>query len=156
MSINLTLLGQAFSLGIFVWFCMKYIWPPIVKVLETRAKSIADGLASAEQSEKKLLQAEQRFQDAVEEGKQKAAEIIGKAEKHGSELIEDAKKSAKQEGQRQLEAAQGEIEQEREKARQALKQQISALVVAGAEQIIMREIDRNAHNDLLDKISSRL
>ena len=156
MSINLTLLGQAISLFIFVWFCMKYVWPPIIQALQDREKKIADGLASADLGQKTLVDANQKLADAVAEGRTKAAEIIKQAEKRGNEIIDTAKQTAKAESVRQIEAAASEIEQEKEKARQALKQKLALLVVSGAEQILMREVDQNVHNDLLDKLSAEL
>jgi len=156
MNFNATIIGQTIAFAVFVWFCMKFVWPLLLGMIEERERRIADGLAAGEKGEQKLIEAEQRFTAAVEEGKHKAAEIIGQAQKRGDEIIEEAKQSAKAEGQRQLEAAKSEIEQEKERARQELKQQVAALAIAGAEQILMREVDQNAHNDVLTKISAEL
>ena len=107
MSINLTLLGQAISLFIFVWFCMKYVWPPIINALQEREKRIADGLAAAEAGQDKLVEADRRLADLVDEGKQKANEIIVQAQKRGDEILEEAKGAARLEGERLIEAAPG-------------------------------------------------
>jgi len=156
MNINLTLIGQSISFIFFVWFCLKFIWPPIINALEERRKKIADGLADAESGHQKLEHAEIRFSEIVDEGKQEAATIISLAQKRGDEIIEESKQSAKDEGSRILEAVKGDIEQEKEQARKELRQQIATLVIAGAEQILMKEIDQKAHNELLDKITADL
>lgn len=156
MNFNATFFGQLIAFAVFVWFCMKFVWPLLLGMIEEREKRIADGLAAAEEGEQKLEQAKSRLSEALEEGKNKAADIISQAQKRGDEIIEEAKQTAKSEGQRQLEAARSEIEQEKEQARQELRQQVAVLAIAGAEQILMREVDQNAHNDVLTKISSEL
>ena len=156
MNINLTLIGQSIAFIFFVWFCLKFIWPPITNALEERRKKIADGLADAEAGHQKLEQAEIRFTEIVDEGKQEAASIISLAQKRGDEIIDESKQSAKEEGNRILEATKSDIEQEKEQARKELRQQVATLVIAGAEQILMKEIDQKAHNELLEKISSDL
>ena len=156
MNINLTLIGQAISLFIFVWFCMKFVWPYIIKALEEREKRIADGLAAAEAGQNKLVEAEQRLTDLVNEGKQQAAEIIAQAQKRGDEIVDEAKDAAKSEGERLIEAARAEIDQERMQAKDQLKVEVAALALAGAEQILMREVDKSAHDEVLTKISADL
>ena len=156
MNFNATFFGQLIAFAVFVWFCMKFIWPLLLGMIEEREKRIAEGLAAAEQGEQKLEQAEQRLTEAVEEGKNRAADIIAQAQKRGDEIVEEAKQNARVEGQRQLDAARGEIEQEKEQARQELRQQVAMLAITGAERILMREVDRNAHNDVLNKLSADL
>ena len=156
MNFNATFFGQLFAFGVFVWFCMKFVWPLLLGMIEAREKRIADGLAAAEEGDQKLEQAKRRLSEAVEEGKHKAADIIAQAQKRGDEIIEEAKQTAKSEGQRQLDAARSEIEQEKEQARQELRQQVAMLAITGAEQILMREVDQNAHNEVLTKISADL
>lgn len=156
MNINLTLLGQAISLFIFVWFCMKYVWPPIMNVLKEREKRIADGLAAAEEGQNKLAEADQRLTTLVDEGKQHAAELVAQAQKRGAELVEEAKQTARAEGERLLEAARAEIEQERREAREQLRGEVAALALAGAEQVLMREVDKHAHDEALVKLSAQL
>ncbi len=156
MNINLTLLGQAISLFIFVWFCMKYVWPPIMNALQEREKRIADGLAAAEAGQSKLMEADQRLTDLVSEGKQQASEIIAQAQKRGDEIMDEAKNAAKLEGKRLVDAARAEIDRERMQARDQLKNEVAVLALAGAEQVLMREVDKNAHDEVLAKLSAGL
>jgi F-type H+-transporting ATPase subunit b len=156
MNMNLTLLGQAISFAIFVWFCMKYVWPPILQALEDRETRIADGLAAGERGKHELELAEQRAGDAMREGKDKAQEFITQGQKRGDEIVEAAKVAAREEAERIKLAAQAEIEQNRNRAREDLRSEVGRLALAGAEQILMREIDENAHRDVLNKLSADL
>ena len=156
MNINLTLLGQLISLFIFVWFCMKYVWPPIMQALQEREQRIADGLEAAAAGQEKLALADQRMTELVDEGKQQANEIITQAQKRGDDILEDAKRAARVEGERLVEAARAEIARERTEAREQLRQEVAALAVLGAEQILMREVDKTVHDDALARIGSEL
>jgi F-type H+-transporting ATPase subunit b len=156
MNINLTLIGQSITFAIFVWFCMKFIWPPIVNALDARKKQIADGLAAADRGKHELELAGRRASESLHDAKQKAAEIIAQAEKRAAQLIDEAKNTAKTEGERQLAAAQAEIEQEAFRAREHLRAQVASLVVAGAEKVLRREVDAKVHADLLEAIKSEL
>jgi len=156
VNFNLTLIGQTVAFIIFVWFTMAFIWPLLLRIMAEREKRIADGLAAGEKGQQRFEQAEQRYRELVEEGKQQAAEIIAQAQKRGDEIVDEAKKTAKVEGRRILEAARGEINQERETAKEDLRRQVAVLALTGAEQILMREVDRKAHTELLDKISAGL
>jgi F-type H+-transporting ATPase subunit b len=156
MNINLTLIGQSITFAIFVWFCMKYVWPPIVNALEARRKQIADGLAAADRGKHELELAGKRATESLHEAKQKAAEIIAQAEKRSAQIIDEAKSAAKVEGERQLAAAQAEIEQEAFRAREQLREQVANLVIAGAEKVLRREVDAKAHADLLEAIKNDL
>lgn len=156
MNFNATFFGQLIAFAFFVWFCMKFVWPLLLGMIEEREARIADGLAAGEKGERKLAEAEQRYQDAVDEGKQQAAKIISQAQRRGDEIVEEAKQTAKAEAVRIKESALGEIEREKEKARQELKGRVAGLVVAGAEQILMREVNRSVHNEVLSKISRQL
>ena len=156
MSINLTLFGQAISLFIFVWFCMKYVWPPIINALHERETRIADGLAAADAGQDKLVEADQRLAQLVDEGKQKANEIVVQAQKRGDEILEEAKHTAREEGERLIEAAHAEIERERTQARDQLRQEVATLALVGAERILMREVDKNAHDEILAGIGADL
>lgn len=156
MNFNATIIGQTIAFAFFVWFSMKFIWPLLLGMIEAREKRIADGLAAAEKGEEKLQQAEQKYNELVDEGKQQAATIIAQAQKRHDEIVEEAKDNARAEGDRIKQAAHGDIEQEKEMARQALKKQVADLALQGAEQILMREVDRKAHNDVLNKISASL
>jgi F-type H+-transporting ATPase subunit b len=156
MNINLTLLGQTISFALFVWFCMKFVWPPIMKALEERKQTIADGLAAAEKGKHDQELAEKHALEVLHEAKSQAAEIVARAEKRGAEIIDEAKADAKVEGQRLVKTAEGEIEQELNRAREELRKQVAALVVAGAEQVLEREIDAKAHSDVVDKLVAQL
>ena len=156
MSINLTLLGQAISFFIFVWFCMKFVWPPIINALHEREKRIADGLAAAEAGRNKLVEADQRLSELVDEGKQHANKIIAQAQKRGDEILEEAKHAASEEGERLIEAAHAEIERERTQARDRLRQEVAVLALTGAERILMREVDKNAHDEILARLGAEL
>ena len=156
MSINLTLFGQAISLFIFVWFCMKYVWPPIINALHERETRIADGLAAADAGQDKLVEADQRLAQLVDEGKQKANEIVVQAQKRGDEILEEAKHTAREEGERLIEAAHAEIERERTQAKDQLRQEVATLALVGAERILMREVDKNAHDEILAGIGADL
>lgn len=152
MNINATLIGQSITFAVFVWFCMRYIWPPIVNALETRRKRIADGLAAAERGRHEQELAAKRAAETLHNAKVKAAEIIGQAEKRAAQIIDEAKVAAKAEGDRLLAAARAEIEQEAHRAREQLRAQVAGLVVAGAEKVLRREIDAKAHAELLEAI----
>lgn len=156
MSFNLTFWGQTIAFIIFVWFTMTFVWPMLLRMMAEREKRIADGLAAAEQGQEKLTQAEQRYQELVEEGKQQAATIIAQAQKRGGEIVEEAKNTARVEAERIVEAGMHEVEQEKELAREELKSKVAALALAGAEQVLMREVDHKAHNEVLAKISAGL
>jgi F-type H+-transporting ATPase subunit b len=156
MNMNLTLLGQAISFAIFVWFCMKYVWPPILQALEDREAKIADGLAAAERGKQELEQAAQGKEEALGEGRDKAQEFITQAQKRSDEIVEAAKVTAREEAERIKLAAQAEIEQNQNQAREALRLEVGKLALAGAEQVLMREVDESAHRDVLAKLSAEL
>lgn len=156
MNINLTLIGQSITFAIFVWFCMKFIWPPIMNALRERQKKIADGLAAAEQGVRDKELAQSKAAEILREAKAEAQEILANAERRGNGIVEEAKTDAKVEGQRIIEAARGEIEQEVNRAREALRTQVANLVVAGAGQILEKEVDEKAHGKLLDDLVAQL
>lgn len=156
MNINATLLAQTIMFALFVWFCMKFVWPPIMAALEQRKKQIADGLADAERAKHDLELAAKRSAEILREAKEKAGEIIVNAEKRDSELVEEAKAKAKIEGERILAGAKAEIDQEVFRAKEQLRTQVSAIALAGASKILGREIDAKAHNDLLDKLVAEI
>ena len=156
MNMNLTLLGQMISFGVFVWFCVKYVWPPIIKALEERESRIADGLAAGERGKHDLELAEKRATDLLREGKGKAQELIVQAQKRHDEIVEAAKRVARDEAERIKQSANAEIEQNRNRARDELRGQVARLALVGAEQILMREVDEKAHRDVLDKLAANL
>jgi len=156
MNINLTLIGQSITFAVFVWFCMKFIWPPIVNALDARRKQIADGLAAADRGKHELELAARRASETLRDAKQNAAEILARAEKRAAQLIDEAKAAAKEEGDRMILAAKAEITQESYRAREALRGEIAALVVAGASKVLRREVDAKAHADLLEAVKNEL
>lgn len=156
MNINATLIGQSITFFVFVWFCMKFVWPPIMNALNERKKLIADGLAAGERGKHELELASKRATENLHEAKQKAAEIIAQADKRAVQLIEEAKAAAKAEGDRMIASAQASVAQETVRAKEALRAQVADLAVAGAEKILRREIDAKAHADLLVAIQNEL
>jgi len=156
MNINLTLIAQLVSFAVFVWFTMKYVWPPLTKAMDERKAKIAEGLAAAERGQHEQELAEKRAKDTLHEAKQQAAEIKSNAEKQAAMIIEEARDKAKEEGGRQLAAAQAEIEQETNKAREVLRSKVAELAVMGAEKILRKEIDADAHKDIVESVANQI
>jgi F-type H+-transporting ATPase subunit b len=156
MNINLTLIGQLLSFAIFVWFTMKYVWNPIMGALETRRKEIADGLAAAEHGQHEQQLAEQRAKEHLKEAKGQAAEIIAQAQKRASEIVDESKDNARTEGERIIHAAQAEIEQESNRAREQLRSKVAELAVQGAEKILRKEINADAHKDIVESLAKQI
>jgi F-type H+-transporting ATPase subunit b len=156
MNINLTLLAQAVSFAILIWFTARFVWPPLLNAVESRQKTIADGLAAGERGRHELEMASKRSVEALREAKHQAADIIAQAEKRAVALIDEAKEQAKLEGERILAGAKAELDQEVFRAKEALRQQVADLAVSGAEKILRREIDAKAHADILSAVSSQL
>jgi F-type H+-transporting ATPase subunit b len=156
MNINATLIGQTIMFALFVWFCMKFVWPPIMAALDARNKRIADGLAAAERGKNDLALAAKRSAELLREAKEKVSEIIALGDKRASEIVEEAKAQAKIESDRIIAAAKAEVEQEVFRAKEQLRTQVSAIALAGAGKILGREIDAKAHNDLLDKLVAEI
>ncbi len=156
MNINLTLIGQSITFVFFVWFCMKFVWPPIMVALDERRKNIADGLAAAERGVHEQELAEKRAAEVLYEAKLQAQEIIGQSQKRGSEIVEESKQHAREEGERLLIAARAEIEQEVNRAREELRGQVANLAIAGASKVLRREVDAAANEDLLKDLVSQL
>jgi F-type H+-transporting ATPase subunit b len=156
MDINLTLISQALAFAAFIWFTVKFIWPPLLTAIENRQKEISEGLVAAERGKHELELAHRRASEILQEAKHKSSEIIVQAEKRATQVVEEAKGTAKGEGERLIEAARAEIQQEVFRAKEALRQQVADLAVAGAEKILRREIDAKAHRDLLEAIKAEL
>ena len=156
MDINLTLIGQTIAMIVFVWFCMKFIWPPILEALEERQKQIEEGLAAADKSQEKLVQAQAEADEIVKEARQQATGILDQAHSRANEIVAEGKADGVKERERQLAAAKAEIEQETNKAREELRGQVSAIAIASAEKILNREIDGKAHEDILGKLAQEL
>src|SRR3954471_10096781 len=145
MNINLTLFAQAVSFTAFIWFTVKFVWPHMLRAIETRQKTIADGLAAADQGRRSLETSSKQADQAIQAARARAAEIITQAEKRDAQMIESAKAAAKAEGDREKAAAKAEITQEVTRAREQLRNQVAALAVSGAEKILRREVDAKAH-----------
>lgn len=156
MNINATLIGQVITFAVFVWFCMKFVWPFLLNAMQEREKKIADGLDAANRAQRDLEQAQAKVEEQLRESKEKAAEIIEQANKRASQIIDEAKEAASQEGARLVAAAQAEIEQEANRAKEGLRQQVSELAVAGASKILAKSIDESAHSELLDQLVKEL
>ena len=156
MDINLTLIGQTIAMIVFVWFCMKFIWPPILTALEERQAKIEEGLAAADQGQEKLVQAQSEADDIVADARKQATGILDQAHARANEIVADGKSDGVKERDRQLTAAKAEIEQEANRAREELRGQVSAIAIASAEKILKREIDGNAHEDILGKLAQEL
>ena len=156
MNINLTLFAQAATFALFIWFTVKFVWPPLLRAIEARQKTVADGLAAAEQGKRSLETSTRQADEAIRTARERSTDIVGQAEKRAAQMIEEAKNAAKDEGAREKAAARAEIEQEVQRARELLREQVAALAVAGAEKILRREIDARAHAELLESIKRQL
>ena len=156
MSFNLTLIAQAVTFALFIWFTVRFIWPYMLRAIEARQKTIADGLAAAEQGRKSLELSAKQAGEEIAGARGRASDILAQADKRGVQLIEEAKAAAKAEADREKAAAKAEIQQEVARAREKLRDDVAALAVAGAEKILRREVDAKAHADLLDGIKKQL
>jgi F-type H+-transporting ATPase subunit b len=144
------------TFAVLVWFTMKFVWPMLTIAMDERATKIADGLAAAEKGKHELELAEERAKAVLREGKGQAAELVAHAQKRADELIEEAKQSARVEGEKIIAAAKAQVSQEVHQAKERLQQEVAKLAIAGAEQILMREVDVSAHKDILSKLSQKL
>ena len=156
MNINWTFFGQTIAFFVFVWFCKKYVWPPMVNAMSERQKQIADGLAAAEKGQQAQEVAEQEAASLLSDAKSQAAEIIASAEKRGSSVVEEAKETATAEKERIVASAMTEVEQSVHAAREELRGQVSGIAVAAASKIAAKEIDESAHADLIDELVTQL
>ncbi|MGZ8189745.1 MAG: F0F1 ATP synthase subunit B [Methylococcaceae bacterium] len=156
MSINATLIGQMITFALLVWFTMKYIWPPLFDSLEERRKKIAEGLAAAEKGQEQMHLAEKKAKSVLKEAKEQSSEIVNLAQKRANEIVEESKDAAKKEGDRLILAAQAQIEQEMQQAKEGLRQEVAALALSAAEQILGAEIDQVKHQDIISKVSNQL
>ena len=152
MELNATLIVQMLVFAVFVWFTMRFVWPPLVKAMEERQNKIADGLSAAERGRRELELAQHRVKDELKHAKVQAAEIVDKATRRGAQLIEEAKEDARAEAKRQAKLAQEQLQQEVSRAKDTLRKQVALLAVSGAELILKREIDEKANSKLLDSL----
>ncbi len=156
MNINFTIIGQSISMLVFVWLCMRYIWPPIMKALDERRQRIADGLADAEQATRDLELAKGKAAEIIQGAKQHASEIVDGANQRAGRIVDEGREDGQKARERQLSAAEAEIEQEINRAREHLRGQVADIAVAGAEKILQREIDPKAHKKLLDDLVAQI
>ena len=156
MNINLTLIGQAISFAIFVWFCMKYVWPPITSALEQRKKTIAEGLSAAELGQQSLEKAKADVEAKLAEAKSEAKNIISMAEKRQGDILDEATLKASEETSKRFKLAEQEVEQLSMKLKESLKKDVSRLVVEGAEMILKKEIDKSAHDKAIKELVAKI
>jgi len=156
MNMNATLILQSIAMMVFVWFCMKFIWPPILKAMDERRAKIADGLAASDRAEKALKDANQEVEKQINVARDKAGEIVDQANQRHSKILEQAKDDAIDERRKQVVAGEAEITQSANQAREELRATVASLAVLGARQILEREIDEEAHRELLDKLIAEI
>lgn len=156
MNINMTFFGQMLTFAVLIWVTMKFIWPPLNAAIEERQRKIAEGLAAADNSQKALEQAQHSADSVVRDARTKANEIIEQAHQRANQIVEQAHTEAVATANRQKDAAQAEIDAAANRAREELRSQVASLAVTGAEKVLRREIDANAHRALLDELAGQL
>ncbi|HUL96298.1 MAG TPA: F0F1 ATP synthase subunit B [Usitatibacter sp.] len=156
MNLTFSIVVQAIVFALFIWFTVKFVWPPLLRAIEARQKQIADGLAEAERGRSSLAEAHKQTDVLMREARGRAQELVAAAEKAAHQRVEESKTQAKAEGDRLLAAAKAQIEQEVQAARQQLREQVAALAVSGAEKILRREVDARAHAQMLDQLKAEL
>jgi len=156
MNINATLILQSIAMMIFVWFCMKFIWPPLLKAMDERREKIAEGLAASDMAEKELAKAKVSVDEQIREARDKAGEIVEQANQRHSQILDQAKEDATAERGRQVTAGEAEISQAANQAREELRSSVASLAVLGASQILEREVDADTHRELLDKLIAEI
>jgi F-type H+-transporting ATPase subunit b len=156
MNFNATLIGQSITFIVFVWFCMKYVWPPLMAALEERRAKIADGLAAAERGQKDLELAQSKVSDNLKDAKAQAQDIINQAQKRANEMVDEAKNIAREEAEKIKNAATADIDQQINSAREQLRKEVSSIAISGAEKILKREVNAEAHGDVLDDMMAQI
>jgi F-type H+-transporting ATPase subunit b len=156
VNINATLFLQAIVFAILVWFTTRFIWPPLTKALDERARKIADGLAAADKAKSELAVTNKRVEEQLAQTREESTKRIADAEKRAQAIVEDAKKRAEDEGNKIIAAAKAEAEQQVVRARESLRGQVATLAVKGAEQILQREVNAGVHADLLNRLQTEL
>lgn len=156
MNFNATLIGQTIAFAVFVWICMKYIWPPLMGILEERTAKISEGLAAAQRGQKDLEDAQAKVGESLSEAKQQAQEIINQAQKRANEIVDEAKDAAREEADKIKVAASADIDQQITAAREHLRKEVSSIAVAGAQQILKREVDAKVHAAVLDELVAQI
>ncbi len=156
MDINATIIGQSIAMIVFVWFCMKYIWPPLMEAIEERQTQIADGIAAGDEGRKKLDNANIESKKILDDARKQATNILDQANARATEIVSDGKQDGLKEREHQLSLAKNDIEQETNKARDELREQVSALAIASAEKILGREVNKESHADILNDLARKL
>lgn len=156
MNINLTLISQAIAFAVFIWFTVKFVWPPMLTAITERQKKIEEGLAAAERSKKDLELAQARSMDTLREAREKSTEMIGGAERQAAHIVEDARAEAARIISLARTAAEGEATVAAQRAKESLRDQVALLAVAGAEKILRREVNAQVHSELLASLKSEL
>ena len=152
MNLNATLILQSIAMMIFVWFCMKFIWPVLLKAMDERREKIAEGLAASDRAEKELEAAKIAASEEIRLAREKAGEIVEQANQRHSQILDQAKEDAMAERQRQVAAAEADIAQSTNQAREALRSQVASLAVLGASRLLEKEVDADVHRKLLDEL----
>jgi F-type H+-transporting ATPase subunit b len=156
MDFNLTLIGQTVSMIVFVWICMRYIWPIVMNVIETRRKEIADGIAAGEKGQRELADARHGSDAMMQEARQKAVQVVDLAHKRSVDLVSEAKHTAVAEGERLISSARSQVANEQTHARDDLRREVAALAVIGAAKLLGREVDPKTHAALLEELAAEL
>lgn len=156
MNINLTLIGQAIAFAIFVAFCMKFVWPPLIAAISDRQRKIADGLNAAERAKADLANAQAQVKQEMDAAKAQAAQLIEQANRRAAQLVEEARTQATAEGERIRQQSREAVDQEINQAREQLRGQVAALAVAGAEKILKAQVDEQAHAAMLNQLAAEL
>ena len=156
MDLNATIIGQSIAMIVFVWFCMKYIWPPLMDAIEERQTQIADGLAAGEEGKIKLDNANVESKKILDDARKQATSILDQANARANEIVADGKQDGQTEREQQLSLGKSDIEQETNKARDELRGQVSELAIASAEKILNREINKQDHADILDALVKKI
>ena len=156
MNFNLTLIAQAVTFALFIWFTVAVVWPHLLRAIETRQKTIADGLAEAERGRSSLAEAQKQTDVMLKDARARAQEIVAQAERQAAQRIEESKAAAKAEADRVTASANAALQQEVQSAKQQLREQVAQLAVSGAEKILQREVDAKAHAAMLDQLKAQL
>jgi F-type H+-transporting ATPase subunit b len=156
MNITLTLIAQAVAFALFIWFTVKFIWPPLMRAIEQRQKQIADGLAAGERGKQELEAAGKRAHEELAKARDRVGEMIGSAERRDAQMLDEAKAAARAETDRILAAAKADIDQQVARAKEMLREQVASLAVAGAEKILRREVDAKTHSELLSQLKKEI
>ena len=156
MNFNYTLIGQLLAFILFVWFCMRFIWPQLLEIIETREKEISEGLEAASRGKRELEEAETKKTEVMEAAKKEAADLINQANLRANQMVEDAKSKAQEEAERIKESAEKDVIQSVNKAREGLRTEVAILAVAGAEKLLKAEIDQEGNSALIDEIAKEL